>query len=790
MVKNQVLDDSGKMSAAHISLAAMGDATMRPPPKPSVIGGLQTERVDDGVLITGGPKPVFLSGRFAQTNLLAMLEQLDGTQDIDQLSTSTGLGAPDLRAALALLHAKRLLQWGPLEEQGVSSEVAVTLSARLANSRYFKNSSEAFAHGAANPLRVLGEDPLIDRGRLMDQFSATGLRVADNEASLGPASLTIVLGDGADQDINAMRARGRVVLHAYTQNSLLVLSPLIREDLPCHACFRTAMGQGGVSELESRHSAPLDMNNEMARRIATPLLAGNVVTIALRTAQIKLIRRAVALDLAEGEERLIDVHAQPGCRHCGVDPAPAETTPLIYEDLVAFPPADLLDPATHLTHYKPSNVDLQRPGRTLSDTHPAIGDQDVDDESVRRLFHTLRLTFGFKPGSSAGQYLRYAPTGGNLGSPQCDVLVGDGVVGVDPAHYRYEGANERLVRISDRVLPVPEGTVQVILSAGLAHMGSKYGVNALRLVHLDAGVTRAQLLAAAVGNGLEPRLHLRSDTEELQRQIHRPRKSDPITSMISLRVGASRQHSVAEDTASGWTDVSPPSEGTPDTAPQEAVDGAAEDSGVLDALLRFAPRGTDTTAVRAVGGTFAGLDAGIQGRASHRMWAPQPVALEPVRDVAARIMGVRDELTQASAAPKTDFAVIGQHVEGTSPRSWTITPDGSLEVINLLEDQPLAEAVIQPEYALAPVLVVATIRLAELSRQGGVRDYLDAVMEAGTGLHAGWLQMRRHGLEGGVFAGILPDKSVRRLLNGSLWDRRPVLALAMGHPLASQEEQP
>src|SRR5699024_2230734 len=89
----------------------------------------------------------------------------------------------------------------------------------------------------------------------------------------------------------------------------------------------------------------------------------------------------------------------------------------------------------------------------------------------------------------------------------------------------------------------------------------------------------------------------------------------------------------------------------------------------------------------------------------------------------------------------------------------------------------------QPEYAEAPVLVIATMRLAELTNRGGVRSYLDASMAAGSALHAGWLDMRGRGLEGGIFAGIFPDKSINRLLDGTPWDHRPVLALAVGHPV-------
>lgn len=796
MVKQSVLDESGKMSAAHIGVAARGDVTMRPPERPCVVGGLRTERIDDGVLITGGPKPVFLSGQFARTGLLPLLEHLDGRRDIEELSSATGLSPQNLETALALLHAKRLLQWGPVETGHTSSQVALALSARLANSRYFKNPAEALDHGRANPVRVVGEDPLIELDGLAEQLHATGLRLADGEESLGRDSLILLVGDGADHDVNAMREQGHVVVQAYTQSGLLVLSSLIRDDLPCHECFQAAMQQAGGPEIESLHAGDRAMREVTASRIATALLAGNVITIALRTAQLKLIRRAVVIDLAEGGERLIEVHARPGCAHCGAVPAPAEDTALIYEDQVAFPPADLLDPATHLTHYKPANVELQRPEPSLAQTHLSIGEHDVDDDAVRRLFQTLRLAFGFKPDSMPGQHLRYAPTGGNLGSPQCDVLVGDGVPGIDPAHYRYESASQRLVRISDCVVDVPQGSVRIVLSAGLARMGSKYGANALRLVHLDAGVTRGQLLAAAVGHGFQPQLHLRSDTEELQRQIRRPRKSDPITCMVSFQVRDDRQHTSTMASSGRKADGEASGAGRPenagrpeDTGRPEETEEPAESPGVLDTLLRFAEDGTDTAATHAVGTAFASLDAGIPDRSSHRMWEPRPVGPDVVSRIASRIMDARNELAQGAPSPRTDFAVIGQRVEGTSPRSWDITAEGSLELITPLEDQPLADAVIQPEYSLAPVLVVATVRLAELSRWGGSRAYLDALMEAGTGLHAGWLEMRRHGLEGGVFAGILPDNSVKRLLNGSLWDRRPVLALAMGHPLPGQEEQ-
>ena len=44
-------------------------------------------------------------------------------------------------------------------------------------------------------------------------------------------------------------------------------------------------------------------------------------------------------------------------------------------------------------------------------------------------FEALRLTFGFRREDGAVEYQRHAPTGGNLGSPEAHVLVGEGVAG-------------------------------------------------------------------------------------------------------------------------------------------------------------------------------------------------------------------------------------------------------------------------------------------------------------------------------------------------------------------------
>lgn len=781
MVKQPVSDDRGKMSAADIGIAAISDITMRPPEHPCAVDGLLISRVDNGVLISGGPKPVFLTGEFARSRLIPLIENLDGQRDIAELSTVTGLTIPELNSALALLHAKRLLQWGPSHTGSEAAEETAALSSRLANSRYFKNPAEAMAHATHNSVRVIGEDPAIDRSALAKLMQPLGITLTDRDDDMGSRSLTLVLGSEMPQAAPESAAEGGVI-HAFTLHGHLVLSPLLRDDLPCHSCFETAISHYRDSELQDSSAAQWSADSAYAGRLATSALVGNVASIVLRSAQIKLIRRALVVRLHDGEEFAVQVYSRPGCSTCGIAAAPPDDVVLMYEDQVAFPPADLLDPATHLAHYQPANVELQRPVASWDDQQFSIGPGDVEDEIVARLFRTLHLTFGFKPVSGKGQYQRFAATGGNLGSPQCDVLVGRDVPGVIQGHYRYDSVNQRLVSFSELVLEIPDGAVQVVLSAGLSRMASKYGTSALRLVHLDAGVTRAHLIASAIGEGLAPQLHLRSDSEELQRQIHRPRMSDPVTCSVTFDLVHERDSD----------DAGRQSESVAGSEPAHGVQGGgageppADFRAALKAFLGFADSSADVTASRAISSSFTSLQEGIEGRASHRAWGDRPVSLDTVQQVAARIVAVREEVSNGLYGVTTDFSIIGQNIEGLSPRSWNIGRGGELELLTTLEENPLAHAVIQPEYVFAPVLAVATVRLADITRVGEPRAYLDALMDAGSSLYAGWLDMRRYGLEGGVFAGILPDKSVPKLLRGTLWDRRPVLALAMGHPLNDQ----
>ena len=790
MVKGRILDASGKMDAMHIGMAARNDVAMQPPGQPSLIGGVRTAVVDGGVLIAGGPSPVYFSGEFARTRLLPLLGHLDGSSDQATIAKQTGLSEQSLYAALSLLHAKRLLQWGPLDGPDSPTESQEilwhALSARLANSRRFRNVAEALGHSEGNPLRIIGSDAFINREELGQQLNNAGVLLTDDERDLGTESLTVALGTISSEEARRLRARGHSFVHAYVHRGLLTLSPLIRSDLPCHSCFLAALTDVDHEHFDGNDNDFKSISVDIQSRLITSLLAGNLVPVALRTAQIKLIRRAVLIDIADGTERSIEIYSRPGCADCGPSPVPAEPAPLIYEDIVAFPPADLLDPATHITHYKPSNVQLQRPDRSSLENSPATTAEPADDAQIKRLLEALRLTFGFRREDGAVEYQRHAPTGGNLGSPEAHVLVGEGVAGLGSGHYQYDGVNERLVHISEREVPVPDGVIHLLLTAALSRMGEKYGANALRLVHLDAGVTCAHFIAAATAQGLRPRLHARADSEALQRQTRRTRRSDPVTALIAI--DSSKQvHETEPRSFQGrmhrTLGAEPSAPASPRPTSEQASNKLPAGAALVDQLLQYSDDVADNGVAVPAWHGFEGLGDGILGRISHRTWDRRPVDYSDIEAVAERIARARRALPGDDGSLGVDFAVVGQNVTREPPSSWIIRNDGSLERIKTLAPDPLQNAVIQPEYAEAPVLVIATMRLAELTNRGGVRSYLDALMAAGSALHAGWLDMRGRGLEGGIFAGILPDKSINRLLDGTPWDHRPVLALAVGHPV-------
>src|SRR5699024_8276418 len=109
----------------------------------------------------------------------------------------------------SLLHAKRLLQWWPLagpDSPTESQEILWhALSARLANSRRFRNVAEALGHSEGNALRIIGSDAFINRDELGQQLENAGVLLTDDERDLGTESLTVALGTISSEEARRLR---------------------------------------------------------------------------------------------------------------------------------------------------------------------------------------------------------------------------------------------------------------------------------------------------------------------------------------------------------------------------------------------------------------------------------------------------------------------------------------------------------------------------------------------------------------------------------------------------------
>jgi SagB-type dehydrogenase family enzyme len=127
----------------------------------------------------------------------------------------------------------------------------------------------------------------------------------------------------------------------------------------------------------------------------------------------------------------------------------------------------------------------------------------------------LMLTAGRRVGRDpAGHDWRWAPSGGNFGSPAAYVITRPGLADLPGNCLRYDDETHELLagrsgtvalRDAVRGTDLASGDLDavLVLVADVGRLAGKYGSFAFRLAHLDAGCAAMQLTAVAAGCGLE-----------------------------------------------------------------------------------------------------------------------------------------------------------------------------------------------------------------------------------------------------------------------------------------------
>ncbi|MFI8456053.1 nitroreductase family protein [Kitasatospora sp. NPDC085464] len=533
-----------QLSAVELAHATAGDPQFRLPAHPSVVPGVVLHWSEDGLIVEGTGNRRTLSGRSARQILPDLLPLLDGTRDLDQLAAALGRAAPQVRAVLLLLYSCGLLQEGVPRRTDPQS---VLLARLLDSTRVNANADEAQDRLAVAPVALWAGGAFGDL--LAERLHAMGAPTVrlDATASLTGANpaLAVLHVDAVNQAdarevYRALRASEVPVLLTGPDGDGFSIGPYSANDHgACPDCVLaqvpTVTGELGVIDA----------------RAAAAMTALEVLGLVARVGKPASLHGRTRVDLRAGASETRMIAPRPGCDLCG-DPSVALQDPppaYAYEHSVAFPPRRLVNPRDHQVHFEPSNLALQYDAKEYPDAETTdLGDPDLalldagaQPLTVELLGTLLAAAFGLKqqPQDRRQKLLRFAPTGGNLGSPTAYLLVRD-VPGLVPGGYAYQAIGHRLARVAE--LP-PEYAdmaepVLLVVTGALVRVARKYRTFAYRVIHLDTGVALSHLLLASRRLGLPMANEAAWDDAALTTALGVEREFECVTAVVRLGLAA------------------------------------------------------------------------------------------------------------------------------------------------------------------------------------------------------------------------------------------------------------
>ncbi|MGP4066179.1 nitroreductase family protein [Oceanobacillus sp. M65] len=215
-----------------------------------------------------------------------------------------------------------------------------------------------------------------------------------------------------------------------------------------------------------------------------------------------------------------------------------------FENAIAFPSRHLITPKSHQMHYNPKNLQLSTEGKVYPSAdlinlplntelsgdffsnafEKSTSSRSLDFDSLSTL---LTMTGGIK--ESQGIIKRWAPTGGNLGSPQFYVIPTN-VKGLEPELLFYQEMDQTLAKIGkvnnngqlektiNEVIGNQEEEIPdalIVITGNLERTAGKYNGFAYKIIHLDAGVALSQMQAVSKGLDLKMRMYDQWNEERL-----------------------------------------------------------------------------------------------------------------------------------------------------------------------------------------------------------------------------------------------------------------------------------
>jgi SagB-type dehydrogenase family enzyme len=347
------------------------------------------------------------------------------------------------------------------------------------------------------------------------------------------------------------------------------IGPLFhRGPFPCCHCFHATQGNS-AEDVDSSEGVSGDA------AVWIGLAAFEATCILSRTAGALNGGGFRRYDVRTGERAEMSWCRVPGCPRClPLRPAnrsivnaaePRVHTPIAFEDAVAFHPSTeaisrtrrrVMADVEHGRYLKRLAVcrSLALP-RAMPDMPFGIsralrGEMQPSDGrfGIEQLSTALRVTAGLRQFQQTdGPVSRWAPSAGNLGSPELFVAVRN-IDGLPAGLYYYDAQDHSLTSLTRRhggLLPddlmarvlrresdLPEALV--IFTGAFHRIARKYGAFAYRLMHLDAGAAAVQLEVAAAALGAHSRVSAIWPDDLLQEQLQLQPIQEQVTAVVSL----------------------------------------------------------------------------------------------------------------------------------------------------------------------------------------------------------------------------------------------------------------
>ena len=536
-----------------MAAAVRTDPQFAPPTLPRLVPGLVRVPTADGLIVDGGPRRQSFTGRSAATTLPVVMDALDGASTLEQLSTTLDMPSEHLSQFLALLYTTGLLEDAATDtaedpvDDSIDAQARVFLTRSLDTTRVHRSFSQFHRSVRQAPLAVLGGQPWA--GVLSDQLSAEGFTVTTGNA--GPdgtgvdihrypdACLVLVVQHPEDaRRAEEWLARGWHVFPVRPEPRAVTVGPILEPTAGlCPSCA-----------LAPSASAPSE-THDGGHEVLVPLIVRHVMAHVGRIGTARSRMDRVRIDLATWQTDNYPVAFAPDCERCASVTPPRRAGHDIpvahaFETSVAFPARKYCDPAGHQMHYKSSNIALQQdafswpaaPTVAVPETLPRPSSGRC---TVNTVTDMIRRSVGRRPESEGSEkhVQRYAPTGGNLGSPQAYLVVRD-VRGLEPGQcvvHRLVPVHARLTWLTGQE-PEFAGTAPatVILTGGLAKVGGKYGAFAWRILHLDAGVATAHMLMLAEHHRMGIALATTWDDDRILESLSIDDREEVITAVLHL----------------------------------------------------------------------------------------------------------------------------------------------------------------------------------------------------------------------------------------------------------------